>query len=217
MRKVLGYLPDRIAEGLGKLAGLQDLSAAVEKLGREPIFCMETGTAWGGTAWGRAAAAILVGAASWRSSGLFRLPAPLPGLPTAHSLGRTAAVRLFFWMRLSYREEEEVMGHPFINAPAAMRLFGVTHFETIWDDTTDTHCVLGWSETQVVLAFRWALHTCSAGVLAAGHWLCSAVRGLLVGFNSNGTSIPMALHAHSTTQHLPPACLPHVCGKHTMG
>ena len=61
------------------------------------------------------------------------------------------------------------MGHPFINAPDAMRLAGVSHFETIWDDTTDTHCVLGWSETQVVVAFRWVLHVycwCTAG------WYC---------------------------------------------
>lgn len=28
--------------------------------------------------------------------------------------------------------------------------------ETIWDDTTDTHAVLGWNKTQVVVAFRCA-------------------------------------------------------------
>jgi hypothetical protein len=47
LRRVLAHLPDRLAQRLGKLAGVQDLSGATEKLSREPIFCMETGTARG--------------------------------------------------------------------------------------------------------------------------------------------------------------------------
>jgi hypothetical protein len=69
------------------------------------------------------------------------------------------------------------MGHPFINAPAAMRLFGVTHFETIWDDTTDTHCVLGWSDTQVVVAFRWG---------TAWWWWVGGWGGVGVGWGGGG-------------------------------
>jgi hypothetical protein len=155
---MLAYLPDRVAEGLGKLAGVQDLSGATEKLSREPIFCMETGTAGGPVLPGDGTACLSPSVR--RCQQQIQLHHPLlptclhPAPPLRLYCLPLAAVRLFYWMRLSYREEAEVMGHPFINAPAAMRLFGVSHFETIWDDTTDTHCVLGWSDTQAVVAFR---------------------------------------------------------------
>ncbi|PSC69058.1 alpha beta-hydrolase isoform B [Micractinium conductrix] len=63
------------------------------------------------------------------------------------------AVKLFYWTRLAYREED-ALTHPFVNARSALPLFALRHFETTWDEGTDTHAVLGWSGTQVVVAFR---------------------------------------------------------------
>lgn len=150
-----------------------------------------------------------------------------------------AAAKLFYWMRLAYRDDD-ALTHPFVNAHVALPLFCLDHFgapcaharvwlcvlqsrlpacqgaprflwacsfwaggllpeerlplcrswaapcavpvaswgcqgcaarlpgtaqgmltsapvcstEMIWDDTTDTHAVLGWNSTQVVVAFR---------------------------------------------------------------
>lgn len=64
-----------------------------------------------------------------------------------------AAIRLFYWVRLAYRQEQALDGE-FVNAATALPLFGLDQHVTVWDDKTDTHCVLGWSASQVVLAFR---------------------------------------------------------------
>ncbi|PRW55924.1 alpha beta-hydrolase [Chlorella sorokiniana] len=64
-----------------------------------------------------------------------------------------AAVKLFYWMRLAYREDD-VLDHKFVNAAGGLELFDLQHFETIWDESTDTHCVVGWSDTTCVVAFR---------------------------------------------------------------
>ena len=63
---------------------------------------------------------------------------------------------MFYWMRLAYQQEgkEGVEAHQFVNSTIALPLYHLDQWETIWDDTTDTHCVLGWSATQVVLSFR---------------------------------------------------------------
>ncbi|KAI3436487.1 hypothetical protein D9Q98_005904 [Chlorella vulgaris] len=63
------------------------------------------------------------------------------------------AIRLFYWVRLAYRQEQALDGE-FVNAATALPLFGLDQHVTVWDDKTDTHCVLGWSASQVVLAFR---------------------------------------------------------------
>lgn len=63
------------------------------------------------------------------------------------------AIKLFYWMRLAYRHSD-ALTNLYVNAHTGLRLFSVDHFETIWDDTTDTHAVLGWNKTQVVVAFR---------------------------------------------------------------
>ena len=66
------------------------------------------------------------------------------------------AVRMFYWMRLAYQQEgkEGAEAHQFVNSTIALPLYNLDEWETIWDGTTDTHCVLGWSATQVVLTFR---------------------------------------------------------------
>ena len=58
-------------------------------------------------------------------------------------------------MRLAYREDGEA--DHLVNPTTALRLLGVSNHETIWDDATDTHSVLGWSDSQVVVAFRYCL------------------------------------------------------------
>ena len=72
-----------------------------------------------------------------------------------------AAIKLFYWSRLAYQQEAAGTAHKYVNSATALPLFGLEHFETIWDDTTDMHCALGWNGSQVVVAFRWA----------AGRWL----------------------------------------------
>jgi hypothetical protein len=42
-----------------------------------------------------------------------------------------AAVKLFYWMRLAYREDD-VLDHKFVNAAGGLELFDLQHFETIW-------------------------------------------------------------------------------------
>lgn len=63
------------------------------------------------------------------------------------------ACRLFYWTRLAYRKEDD-LDYEFINVDAAKRLFNLDQHAMVWDDETDTHVVLGWSDSQVVLAFR---------------------------------------------------------------
>lgn len=74
-----------------------------------------------------------------------------------------AACRLFYWTRLAYRKEDD-LDYEFINVDAAKRLFNLDQHAMVWDDETDTHVVLGWSDSQVVLAFRGtaSLQVCAA-------------------------------------------------------
>jgi hypothetical protein len=78
---------------------------------------------------------------------LLRLPPPILLCP--------AAARLFYWTRLAYRNDE-ALDYKWINGTEAKRLFNLQHVEALWDTDTDTHCVIGWSDTQAVVAFRWA-------------------------------------------------------------
>ncbi|KAL4859424.1 L-2-hydroxyglutarate dehydrogenase [Chlorella vulgaris] len=61
--------------------------------------------------------------------------------------------RLFYWTRLAYRNDE-ALDYKWINGTEAKRLFNLQHVEALWDTDTDTHCVIGWSDTQAVVAFR---------------------------------------------------------------
>ncbi|KAL4457464.1 hypothetical protein ABPG75_012329 [Micractinium tetrahymenae] len=63
------------------------------------------------------------------------------------------AVRLFYWARLAYRTEER-LDNEHVNAAHALSLFDLDKWDSVWDDTTDTHCVIGWSNSQAVVAFR---------------------------------------------------------------
>ena len=54
----------------------------------------------------------------------------------------------------SERGAEQQRGSRFVNAGIAMPLFDLDQHETIWDELTDTHCVIGWSSSSLVLAFR---------------------------------------------------------------
>ena len=76
---------------------------------------------------------------------------------TTHPLAclSPAAVRLFYWTRLAYRNDK-ALDYKYLNAATACRLFDLDQHCTVCVDRTDTHCVLGWSSTRVVLAFRWA-------------------------------------------------------------
>lgn len=56
--------------------------------------------------------------------------------------------------REAEREAEQQRGSRFVNAGIAMQLFDLEQHETIWDELTDTHCVIGWSSSRLVLAFR---------------------------------------------------------------
>ena len=48
------YVPGKLRQGLGRLAGVQSLRAAAAQLAKEPLFCLETGVCvcvvggWGG-------------------------------------------------------------------------------------------------------------------------------------------------------------------------
>lgn len=50
-------------------------------------------------------------------------------LPQAQPLAVSlpAAVKLFYWMRLAYRDED-ALTHPFVNANVALPLFDLDHF-----------------------------------------------------------------------------------------
>jgi hypothetical protein len=50
-----------------------------------------------------------------------------------------------------------------VNAGIAMQMFDLEQHETIWDELTDTHCVIGWSSSRLVLAFRCGMQ--GAGVV----------------------------------------------------
>ncbi|KAL4440742.1 hypothetical protein ABPG77_000451 [Micractinium sp. CCAP 211/92] len=63
------------------------------------------------------------------------------------------AVRLFYWARLAYRTEEH-LDDEHVNAAHALSLCDLDQWDSVWDDTTDTHCVIGWSNSQAVVAFR---------------------------------------------------------------
>eukprot|EP00887_Chlorella_sp_A99_P000326 scaffold13.g326.t1 len=63
------------------------------------------------------------------------------------------ALRLYYWSRLAYRNEE-ALDDPFVNGAAALALFDLEHWEKVEDEDTDTHAVIGWSSSQAVLAFR---------------------------------------------------------------
>ena len=62
-------------------------------------------------------------------------------------------MRLFYWIRLAYRREKD-LDYEHLNATYALSLFGLEKLDQVWDDTTDTHCVVGHSGSQVVVAFR---------------------------------------------------------------
>ncbi|PRW44314.1 alpha beta-hydrolase isoform B [Chlorella sorokiniana] len=65
------------------------------------------------------------------------------------------AIRLLYWSRLAYQEEDE-LDNEYVSVKSALALFGLQEWEEIWDPASDTHAVLGWSAAQrtAVLAFR---------------------------------------------------------------
>lgn len=143
------------------------MAGAAQQLRQEPMFSLETGATgarkrangrrWAANTLLEHAASSLLGERGRRAtrhrSPPLRVPPP-PAPPPFPSLRSAAAVKLFYWTRLAYREED-ALTHPFVNARSALPLFALRHFETTWDEGTDTHAVLGWSGTQVVVAFRW--------------------------------------------------------------
>lgn len=36
----------------------------------------------------------------------------------------------------------------------AMKLYDLEHYELLWEQAEDTKCLVGWSRTRVVVAFR---------------------------------------------------------------
>ncbi|KAL4452204.1 hypothetical protein ABPG75_007866 [Micractinium tetrahymenae] len=103
-RGAIDYLPGKMRQAMGMMGQVQDTSAALEQLSREPIFCMET------------------------------------------------AVRLYHWGRLAYRDPAG--SDKYVNAATALPLFDLEHWEKIEDTDTDTHCIIGWSDSCAVLCFR---------------------------------------------------------------
>ncbi|KAI7842946.1 hypothetical protein COHA_003453 [Chlorella ohadii] len=65
------------------------------------------------------------------------------------------ALRMFYWCRLAYRDDEQ-LDYKHVNIQHAMELFGLDQWEKILDPDTDTHAVLAWSvaKQQAVIAFR---------------------------------------------------------------
>lgn len=127
----------------------------------------------GSTTAGGTAAAAANGTGSGGTTGANASPRPLTNV--VHGLARLAgfqdlndareqlrrepmfcmetALKLFFWSRLAYREHD-ALTYPWVNAHIALPLFGLSQFETVWDDGTDTHACIGYSSTQAVVAFR---------------------------------------------------------------
>jgi hypothetical protein len=62
-------------------------------------------------------------------------------------------LRLFYWARLAYRNEEK-LDYKWVNEAGGRALFGLDHAEALWDEDSDTHAVLGWSASAAVVAFR---------------------------------------------------------------
>ena len=112
---------------------------------------------------------------------------PHPALPCP------AAIKLFYWSRLAYQQEAAGTAHKYVNSATGLPLFGLEHFESVWDDTTDTHCVLGWSGSQVVVAFRWARGGAVDPTCGRGRGRVCGHGGILwVGLGGGGGSRPVA-------------------------
>lgn len=41
-----------------------------------------------------------------------------------------------------------------LSLPTALALYGLTHSELLWELQLDTRCLMGWSDSKIVLAFR---------------------------------------------------------------
>jgi hypothetical protein len=77
-------------------------------------------------------------------------------------------LRLFYWARLAYRNEEK-LDYKWVNEAGGRALFGLDHAEALWDEDSDTHAVLGWSASAAVVAFR---HAPQGGHAAATLPIC---------------------------------------------
>ncbi|KAL4441188.1 hypothetical protein ABPG77_011425, partial [Micractinium sp. CCAP 211/92] len=61
------------------------------------------------------------------------------------------AVRLYYWSRLAYRDPAG--DDKYVNTAHRLPLFDLRHWEKVEDPETDTHCIIGWSDSRAVLCF----------------------------------------------------------------
>lgn len=62
------------------------------------------------------------------------------------------AVKTWYWSQLCYVLNERESD--IVTLQGAMQLYGLQHFQLLWEPTCDTKCLLGWSASTVVVAFR---------------------------------------------------------------